>query len=107
MKYLSLILAAVVVYRIAPSARTQEVLFSEDFDTDSTAEWSFNSTEGDAADDAVNQEANFFFDYSTAGIPPAPGGTLSTRGLKMEANIPDGTPLFNGLSVSPLNQSFL
>jgi hypothetical protein len=84
--------------------------FSDSFDTDSTANWQFNSTTaGDLAGDNNANEANFFFDYSTVGIASAPrsvGGT--TRGLKMEANIfgTTGTATQRGLSASPLGQSF-
>ena len=99
------LIAAVVA--AAPAACPAAVLFQENFDADSTGSWSFNSPIGnDAADDGAGNEANFFFDYSTAGIPSAPrsaGG--STRGLKLEANVP-GTGVFSGLSVSPLDRSF-
>jgi hypothetical protein len=49
--------------------------------------------------------SNFFFDYSTIGIPSAPnsvGG--STRGMKLQANMANG--IFGGFSVSPTGQAF-
>lgn len=100
-------LALIAAVLSASSACPAAVLFQETFDTDATANWSFNSERVDdfAADDSKN-EANAFFDYSSVGIPSAPnsvGG--STRGLKMEANIP-GTGVFTGLSLSPVGQSF-
>lgn len=77
-------------------------LFAESFDTDVTANWQVNTTAGGA------QAANFFFDYSTVGIPSAPnsvGGT--TLGLKLQANLFGTTGAFpGGVSVSPLGQSF-
>src|SRR5262245_29950193 len=77
------------------------ILYSQNFDVDDTANWTFNSSSAaDLAADNANNEANFFFDYSTAGIPPAPGGT-TTRGLKMEANVNDGNGVFMGASASP------
>ena len=82
-------------------------LFSDNFDVDSTANWQFNSSvSGDTNGNGLHGEANFFFDYSTVGISSAPnsvGG--STRGLKMEANVP-GSGIFGGMSVSPLAHSF-
>lgn len=71
------------------------VLFSDNFDTDTSANWTVNS-----AHEGQNL-ATFNWDYSTFGIPVAPnttGGT--TRGLRLQANNGD-TPTFTGLSVSP------
>lgn len=77
------------------------VVFTENFDVDHTANWTFKSTiAGDGPADNLRCEANFFFDYSTVGIPPAPGSGGTTRGLKMEANIP-GTAVFSGMSAWP------
>jgi hypothetical protein len=97
---LALVAFVLAAAPVCPAA----VLFSEKFDQDHTGDWKFNSPTGDAADDAIGNEANFYFDYSTVGIPQAPSGG-STRGLKMEANVP-GTGVFTGMSASPLNQSF-
>ncbi len=81
------------------------ILYSENFDVDNTANWTFNSSAAaDLAADNANNEASFFFDYSTVGIPPAPGGG-TTRGLKMEANVNDGTGAFIGASASPTGLS--
>jgi len=101
-----------VLMTIATTAHAQVVLFSDNFDTDSTANWIVNSFVGGTTStggSAVNN-ADFFFDYSTAGIPSAPnaiGG--STRGLKLQANISGAGPtagLPPGISVSPSGQSF-
>ncbi len=74
-------------------------LYSEDFDVDSTSNWTVNaSTETDT-------NANIFFDYSSVGIPSAPNSTGGTTlGMKMQANLFSG--VFGGLSVSPNGQSF-
>jgi hypothetical protein len=77
------------------------ILYSQNFDVDDTANWTFNSSSAaDLPTDNANNEANYFFDYSTVGIPPAPGG-VTTRGLKIEANVNDGTGAFMGASASP------
>ena len=93
-------------------------LYSENFEVDPTANWTVHSGPG------VNA-VDFFFDYSTVGIPPAPSGT-GTRGLKLQANLnpniaagltggptstsPNGTYAaggeFGGLTVSPNGQNF-
>jgi hypothetical protein len=78
-------------------------MFAADFETDQTANWTVNTSH------AAGSVADFFFDYSTYGIPSAPNSaTGSTRGLRMEANLPgfNGTGIFSGLSVSPNGQSF-
>jgi hypothetical protein len=72
--------------------------YSQDFEVDSTASWTVS--QGPATTDSA---ANFFFDYSTVGIPPAPSGA-GTRGLKMQANQSSG--VFGGMSASPNGQSF-
>ena len=57
--------------------------------------WSTNSGPSDSG-------VNVFFDYSTAGIPAAPGGG-GTRGLKLQAN--QANAIFSGVSVSPTNSA--
>lgn len=92
-----------------PLVASAAPLFTETFDTDATANWQFNSSvAGDGAGNNSNNEANFFFDYSTVGIPSAPGSLGgTTRGLKMEANVfGTTTGVFSGMSASPIGQSF-
>jgi hypothetical protein len=82
------VIAALALSHVAEA----QVLYQETFDTDPTANWQFNSSgSGNAAD--------FYFDYSTVGVPPAPGGS-STRGLKLTANVAAG--VFGGGSASPI-----
>ncbi len=78
------------------------LLFSEDFESDHTENWRVNPSTDANTTDTI---ADFFFDYSTVGIPPAPntmGGT--TRGLKLQANLTTG--VVGGLSVSPVGKAF-
>ncbi len=60
------------------------------------------------------QSAEFAFDYSTFGIPAAPGSS-DTLGLRLRANIPGGAAspvttrpagVTSGLSVSPTGKDF-
>lgn len=84
---------------IAPS-RLSGQSFAEDFEIDPAAGWTVNK--GPALTDEAH---DFFFDYSTIGIPLAPNSELGgSRGLKLQANQTSG--VFGGVSVSPTGQSF-
>jgi PEP-CTERM motif-containing protein len=90
-------LAAVLLFSAHNSIA--QVLFSDNFDLDTSANWTINQTSTDTA-------ATFAYDYSAMGIPSAPnsiGGT--TLGLKLEAN--NIAPASGeAISVSPIGQSF-
>src|SRR5947208_2136386 len=73
------------------------VSFSENFNVDPTPNWTVNNTT------TTDYVADFFYDYSAIGVPPAPNGT-GTRGLKMTCN--NSAAVFGGISVSPNGQSF-
>src|SRR5690349_10241484 len=86
----------------APAA----ILFSDNFNTDSSASWTINYA---PAGNSAQQSAIFAFDYSPFGIPPAPGSS-DTLGLQLKSNIPGTadhpvtnrpTQVVSGLSVSP------
>ena len=47
---------------------------------------------------------DFFFDYSTIGIPSAPNSGGTTRGMKLQANL--SGDVFGGFSVSPTGENF-
>jgi hypothetical protein len=104
--------AAAAVLLVASAANGQTVLYSENFDIDPTASWTVNSFVGGTTSSggSAANAANFFFNYSTIGIPAAPNSTGgSTRGLKLQANITGTGPtagLPPGISVSPTGQSF-
>jgi len=93
-----LALGAIVVALAAARQSGAAPLYSQNFDVDDTANWTLNNGPSDAA-------ANFYFDYSTVGIPSAPNSTGgSTRGMKLQVNLSSG--VFGGMSVSPTGQSF-
>ncbi len=83
----------------------EEVLFSDNFDTDTTGNWTlrFGSTNG--FDDYTFA---FNYDYSFDSIPSAPHSTNgTTRGLKMTVNKLDSTPLgAAGINFYPNGQNF-
>jgi hypothetical protein len=91
---IQLILAGVVSLAVCPSIVTGQVLFSDNFDGNSTANWTLNAG-------AVNDTGNVFFNYSAVGIPSAPHSTGDTTiGMVLKANYP--TPgVFAGISASP------
>jgi hypothetical protein len=70
------------------------VLFSDNFETDSSANWVTN-----ANDFFVDSAADFAYDYSQLFVPPVPGGT-STKGLRFRLNEQVGAPR-NAVSASP------
>jgi len=73
-------------------------IFSDNFDTNSAANWTLNRSSTDS-------RATFTYDYSGFGIPSAPnssGGT--TKGLRLEANV--SLTNVSALSLSPIGQSF-
>lgn len=82
-------LAAGMVVSSAGVASAQ--LFDENFEVNPAAGWTVNGGPSD-------ELADFFFDYSTVGIPAAPSG-VGTRGMKLQANLTNG--IFSGFSVSP------
>jgi hypothetical protein len=90
-------LAGIALGLCCISAAVAGPLYTENFDVDHTANWTVNNP---ALSDII---ADFNYDYSAIGVPPAPGG-LTTRGLKMTANNSGG--VFSGFSVSPNGQSF-
>jgi hypothetical protein len=92
---IGVITLSVAVLLLVPGS-SGEVLFSEDFEVNPTARWTVNNGFSDEAH-------NFFFDYSTIGIPAAPSGP-GTHGMKLQANLANG--IFSGMSVSPTGQNF-
>lgn len=104
-RYAVAILLTLVVPVIA-----QAQLYTEDFDTDNSANWLLKSNEafGQSPSDGAGEPdatADFFFNYNDVGIPSAPNSTGgSTRGMKIQGNLIAG--IFGGVSASPIGQSF-
>lgn len=97
MPTLKVSLAVATVSLAAVNCQAQ-LAFFDSFDLNHTASWTVNTTGVGLSD------ANFFFDYSTVGIPSAPNSVAgSTIGLRLRANMYGGeTAAFpSGVSVSP------
>src|SRR3954465_4098625 len=95
----------------ATSATSAAVLFSDNFNTDTSLSWTVNVA---PAANAAQQDAVFAFDYSPFGIPPAPGSS-DTLGLRLRSNIPGSAAapvttrpagVLSGLSVLPTGKNF-
>lgn len=86
----------------------ETVLFSDNFNTDSSANWTlrFSDTNSPAVED---YSAMFAYDYGTGAnpIPPAPHSTGGdTLGLLLTVNKNDGSAIAAGLNAYPNGQSF-
>jgi hypothetical protein len=101
-------LAVLIALAILAVRAEAQVLYSQSFDADDTANWSDNPGNVDfttGQPPPVDTDSDFFFDYSTIGIPTAPNSTGgSTRGMKLAANLTSS--VFGGYTVSPIGQSF-
>src|SRR4051794_39316562 len=93
------------------AAASAAAIYSDNFNTNTSANWTVNVA---PTANASLQSAEFAYDYSTFGIPAAPGSS-DTLGLRLRANIPGGAASPNttrpagvtsGLSVSPTGQNF-
>ena len=87
------------------------IIYSDNFNVNSSANWNVNVA---PTANSSTQSAEFAYDYSVFGIPPAPG-SIDTLGLRLRANIPGGAAapvtsrpagVTSGLSVSPIGQNF-
>jgi hypothetical protein len=85
-----------VLLACAP-VQAQTQLFSENFDDGAAAtRWSVRGAAGDFT-------ADFDFDYSSRGIPPAPNADGTTTGLRLMVNNTDGVGAPDAVSVFPLD----
>lgn len=91
-------LALACVLAIAATTSLGEVLFSENFDLNTSSNWNILTSSSDTA-------CTFAWDYSALGVPPSPNGGGSTLGVRMAANIADPASV-EGLTLSPIGQSF-
>ncbi|HRX86206.1 MAG TPA: hypothetical protein P5572_14395, partial [Phycisphaerae bacterium] len=85
----------------APSARAEAILYADDFDAGTSASaWTTVSQAGDYT-------ADFAFDYSTRGIPPAPNTTGGTTiGMHLTVNSTDAVAALDAVSAYPIGETF-
>lgn len=91
-------LAAATLGMGVHTASAAVTLFSDSFDTDSSASWSLFQSSADT-------KVTFAYDYTANGIPSAPNSGGTTKGLKLEANIASPATV-EAVSLSPLGKSF-
>lgn len=99
------LLAAALAASLLPAlpAAGQSVLFSDDFDTDTSPTWTVKDGSVSGTPDFSVQ---FNYDYSQKGIPAAPSTTAgTTRGVWMTVN-KDDTGEQAAVSIFPTGQSF-
>ena len=91
-----------VLLPLSVLAQAPTVLFSDDFDSDTAANWDvFVGSD----DDLPDYSAEFNYDYSKDGIPPVvAGGT--TRGVKLAVNKLDDSPAGASVNIYPKGQNF-
>src|SRR5437764_8903485 len=86
---LALLLGAILFH----SSLRAQTLFSDDFQSDSSANWSAYALSGNGS--TTDYTAQFAFDYSTQAyryngvtnhVPPAPNSGGTTKGLKLTVN---------------------
>lgn len=84
-----------------PTIAFAEPLFSDNFDTDSSANWSVFTSQADTA-------VVFGYDYAADGIPAAPNSRGTTLGVKFTANMVGAGVAGDaaGLNIVPKGQSF-
>jgi hypothetical protein len=97
MKKSNLLIAMTISALCLSSVAVATPFYTQNFEVDSSATWTLNGGPSDEA-------ADYYYDYSSAGIPQAPNSTgISRRGMKLQANLSDG--IFGGMSVSPTGLS--
>src|SRR5438067_11221556 len=97
---------------LAPRPAAGQVLFSDDFQTNSAPGWAVYALSANAVTN--DYSAQFAFDYSTQTyafngatltVPPAPNSGGTTKGLKVTVN-KNGNAQAAAVSLYPTNQSF-
>ena len=93
------------VTRVDADDLPETVLFADNFDTDSSANWTVRFASRNGIEDYTTRWA---FDYSTEAIPPAPHSKFtSSTGLKMTVNKNEPTAGgAAGLNLYPKGKSF-
>jgi hypothetical protein len=106
------ILGLAAVALALPLSAQSQVLFSDDFQTDSSTNWKIYGISGNGV--TADYSAQFAFNYSTQTyrfngvtnfIPPSPNSGATTKGLKVTVN-KDGNANIAAVSLYPIGQSF-
>jgi hypothetical protein len=85
----------------------ETVLFADNFNTDSSANWTLRYASTNSTD--ADYTATFAFDYSAFPyfvVPPAPHSGTDTKGLMLQVNKLDGEPIAAALNLYPKDRTF-
>ncbi|HKS36523.1 MAG TPA: hypothetical protein VJW76_04995, partial [Verrucomicrobiae bacterium] len=86
---------------------TGTILFSDNFETNTSLNWRIRFGANNAIDDFFPDPNSIAYDYSADGIPPAPNSGGTTSGLKMTVNKFEGSDFgAAGINFYPGGQSF-
>jgi hypothetical protein len=77
---------------------TLERVFADNFDANTAANWTVNRSSTDT-------RVTFNYNYAADGIPAAPHSSGTTRGVKFEANMVNGTAA--AINISPVGRNFM
>lgn len=101
------IFSVLTISCLLTSPSLAQVVFTEDFDDGMAADrWSDPIVETELGSDAFDGSVDYAFDYSTVGVPPAPGGG-GTTGIFFEANATDAGPdIDEGETVAVIAEGF-
>lgn len=92
------IAAAVSFYAIGQASSWAAIVFEDNFDSGlSSVNWTTNTSSFDSFVD-------YAYDYSFIGVPSAPNSNGTTIGMRFLVN--QSAAVFQGISASPLSQSF-
>lgn len=96
--------AALAVACLSPAV-VADTVFSDNFDTDTSVNWSVLWNANITLSAAPDYQLQWSYDYAAVGIPSAPGAGGTTRGLRIDVN-DDATGAQIAVSLFPKNQNF-
>lgn len=108
--WVALLGCSALIGSLATSARAQTTLFSDNFDTDTAANWTVTEGSGDGVPDYqvffnFNYQTNTFVRNGVTGtIPPAPNG--GGNGVKMFVNKNDAVAATAAVNIFPTGKFF-
>ena len=94
----ALLAAAALMAAPVASAVAAPILYSDNFDTNTSANYTVNQD--------PDTSVTFAYDYSAMGIPAAPNSGGTTLGVKFHANDGDTTAAAAAINISPTGASF-
>jgi hypothetical protein len=86
---------------------TGRILFSDNFETDTSAQWQVRFAANNDIQDFFPDPTSIVYDYSQDSIPPAPNSGGTTKGLRITVNKNEGSSFgAAGVNFYPIGRSF-